>query len=133
MTHHSRLSGVLAAAIVGLAAALTSPTFGQQLLVPIIERASDGLDTCALGEVTGLKADGDGFLAVRSAPGSSHPKIDEVHNGDRLWVFTEIGDWLGVVYDTGNVECSPVDKDREVQTDGKRGWVHKNWVTIIAG
>jgi len=133
VTRQAKLTWPLAAVIFGFAAALAQHSFGQQLLVSIIERASDDLDTCALAEVSGLKSNGDGFLAVRSAPGSSHPKIDEVQNGDRLWVFTEIGDWLGVVYATKNVECSPVEKDREVQTDGKKGWVHKNWVTIIAG
>ncbi|MCA8880840.1 MAG: hypothetical protein KDA73_12995 [Rhodobacteraceae bacterium] len=35
--------------------------------------------------VTGLKADGDGFLSVRRGPGSSHPEIARVRNGDALF------------------------------------------------
>lgn len=105
----------------------------QPLEVPVMERASDDLDTCALGEVFGLKSDGDGFLAVRSGPGSDFTKLDEVHNGDRVWLFEQRGDWIGVVYGVTELGCSPIKQDRIVPYSGKKGWVHGNWVQIIAG
>ena len=54
----------------------------QDLDVEIMERADEGLDTCAFGQIAGLKADGDGFLAVRKGPGTNHEKIDELVNGE---------------------------------------------------
>ena len=105
----------------------------QQLDVDIIERASDDLDTCSYGQVTGLKAGGDGFLAVRKGPGSKHAKIDELKNGNKIWLFEARGKWVGVVYGVQDFSCGPVDADRPVKTNGKKGWVHSNWVEVLAG
>ena len=98
-----------------------------------MEIASGDLDTCAYGKVDGLKADGDGFLAVRSGPGTNFNKIDELHNGDEVWLFEWKGNWIGVVYGTDELSCSPISADREVPYEGQKGWVHKNWVKLLAG
>ena len=126
-----RLSFLFAALVVGN----FLPTIGsaQSLDLPIIEKADADLDTCALGEVKGLKKNGDGFLAVRTAPGSGYRKLDEIHNGDKVWIFQQVGDWLGVVYDVDYVECGPIAKDQPVRAKGKKGWVHSNWIRLIAG
>ena len=105
----------------------------QDLDVEIMERADDGLDTCAFGQIAGLKADGDGFLAVRKGPGTNHEKIDELVNGDKLWLFEENNGWYGIVYGVKELSCSPVENDRPVQTNGKKGWVFGKWVDILAG
>lgn len=105
----------------------------QSLDVPIIERAVDDLDTCLLAQVAGLKADGDGFLAVRSGPSGKFSKIDELHNGDRVWVFETRGKWLGVVYGVASLSCSPISQDRLLSHKGKHGWIHKNWIGALAG
>lgn len=105
----------------------------QQLDVDIIERASEDLDTCSYGQVAGLKAGGDGFLAVRKGPGSDHAKIDELKNGDNVWLFETRGKWIGVVYGVESLSCSPIDADRPVHKGGKKGWVHQNWVEVLAG
>ncbi|MEM7301489.1 MAG: SH3 domain-containing protein [Pseudomonadota bacterium] len=118
---------------VGLMAPFAHIVSAQQLDVPIIEQADEDFDTCALGEVYGLKADGDGFLAVRSAPDSSFRKLDEVYNGNRVWIFQQVGKWYGIVYGVDSVDCSPISSDRAVRAPGKKGWVHSNWVRVIAG
>lgn len=105
----------------------------QQLDVPVIEHADENLDTCSYAQISGLKADGDGFLAVRSGPGSNYTKLDELKNNDKIWLYDQQGDWIGIVYGTDNIECSSMDEDREIQTDGKKGWVHQNWVEFLAG
>lgn len=102
-------------------------------IFPIIEKADGELDTCALGEVFGLKSDGDGFLAVRAGPHISSEKIDEIHNGDRVYTFSQIGDWIGIAYATDFQDCSPIEEDRAMETDGKKGWVHGNWIKPLAG
>lgn len=105
----------------------------QQLDVPVIEHADENLDTCSYAQISGLKADGDGFLAVRSGPGSNYTKLDELKNNDKIWLYDQHGDWIGIVYGTDNIECSSIDEDREIQTDGKKGWVHQNWIEFLAG
>lgn len=112
---------------------LAFPSYAQQLDLPIVEQSDGDLDTCLLAEVHGLKANGDGFLAVRSGPGSEFTKLDEVYNGDRVWIFENTGKWHGVLYGVDEVNCSPIDKDRALDKPGKKGWVHENWIRPLAG
>lgn len=112
---------------------ISTSVVANELDLPILEKAEEDWDTCAFAEVHGLNPNGDGFLAVRSAPGTEYREIDRVYNGDKIWVFNQVGDWLGVVYGVSEVDCSPVDKTRSIQIDGKKGWVHQNWIRIIAG
>jgi len=113
---------------------MASPAAVESLEVPVMEHAGGGdLDTCALGAVSGLKAGGDGFLAVRTGPASSYRKVDEIHNGDKVWLFDQKGKWIGIVYGVNLVECSPIKSSRPVRHKGKKGWVHENWVKIITG
>lgn len=109
------------------------PANSQSLDVPIMELASDDLDTCGYGKIAGLKLDGDGFLAVRSGPGSDYAKLDELHNDDEVWLFEQRGEWIGIVYGVSAVTCGPIEADRPVTHHGQKGWVHENWVQFIAG
>lgn len=104
----------------------------QKLDVPIMEQAGDGqMANCASSIVAGLKAGGDGFLAVRSGPGAEYRKLDELHNGDVVFVFEMRGKWAGVAYRTETVSCSST-KARAI-TYEKKGWVHSNWLKDLAG
>lgn len=124
---------LVAAQVTALTGWTTGIGHAQDLDVPVIERASDDLDTCAFGQVTGLKAGGDGFLAVRSGPDSGYPKLDELHNGDDVWLFDRQGAWIGIVYGVRELACGPISKDRSVPHNGRKGWVHENWIQVIAG
>lgn len=125
---------LFAAMAVFLAFLVLREARAQELDVPVMELASDGLDTCALGKVAGLKKDGDGFLAVRSGPGSSYRKLDEIHNEDLVWLFEQRGKWVGIVYGVGHdMSCGAIDRDRPVPHPGKKGWVHENWTAFLAG
>ncbi|MEM1048119.1 MAG: SH3 domain-containing protein [Pseudomonadota bacterium] len=124
----------IAAILFGLAVSV--PPFhaeAQNLQRPIIEHAQEDLDTCALGEVTGLKADGDGFLAVRAGPGTQYRKLDQLYNGDAVLLFDRKGKWLGIVYGVAELSCSPIRESRPVPHRGRKGWVHENWIRVIAG
>lgn len=46
----------------------------------------------------GLKATGDGFLSVRSGPGTGFAERDRLANGRTVTVFERRGDWAGIVY-----------------------------------
>lgn len=49
-------------------------------------------------EVRGLKAGGDGYLAVRAGPGTTFAERDRLTNGATVIVFETKGQWAGVVY-----------------------------------
>jgi hypothetical protein len=103
--------------------------------VTIHEYASDGeAANCSAGTVMGLKAGGDGFLAVRAGPGAAYAKIGELYNGDRITIFEGSGDWLGVLVPDGEIDqadaCGRVGPRRPLSGSGL-GWVHRRWVGDI--
>lgn len=104
----------------------------QELDVSVFEQGGDGqAANCASSMVKGLKADGDGFLAVRAGPGTKYRKIDELHNGEVVYVFDIRGKWAGIVYRTASVSCSST-STRPVPFANK-GWVHTKWLKAVAG
>ena len=104
----------------------------QALDVPVVEQGGDGqMATCASSAVAGLKAGGDGFLAVRSGPGTEYRKLDELRNGDVVLVYEIRGKWAGVAYRTTAANCAAT-RTRPVP-HGHTGWVHTNWLTDVAG
>ena len=105
----------------------------QTLDVPVVEMADGDFDTCAVGEVHGLNPDGDNFLAVRSGPGSSYEMIDKLKTGDQVWMFSEQGNWMGVVYGSDQISCDPIKKDRVYDGPGRKGWIFNKYVKMIAG
>ena len=121
------------AAALGLATALSLPALAQQLEVPIMVHKADDLDTCTLYGVTGLKLDGDNFLAVRTGPGTEFRKIDEVYNGDQLFGVDTRGNWVGVVYGSEAITCSPVDRSKIYDGPGRKGWVYGKYLKPLAG
>lgn len=104
----------------------------NNLDVPIIENPYRDCQAAwySIGQVHGLKAGGDGFLAVRSGPGSNYRKLDEIHNGDRVEIFEAKGSWFGVVYrDSGErYPCSTTPRHLPYKY---KGWVHKNWIKVL--
>lgn len=108
----------------------------QNLDFPILEHGSDGqAASCFTSVVSGLKKGGDGFLAVRSGPGTQYMKIDEIHNGDVVTVYDTKGKWFGVMYGRAQGMCNfvGVGKKRPLDYPGKKGWVHSNWLKDLAG
>lgn len=63
--------------------------------VPVDVGGSAEWDACgSLGEVRGLKADGDGFLAVRAGPGADYAMLDRLDNGRQVYVCATRGRWI---------------------------------------
>lgn len=96
---------------------------------------------CGLYKVAGLKADGDGFLAVRTGPDSRYRKFDELRNGDHVLAYDfSHSPWVGVIYDRGrsvlnsDTGCGFVGNGkRPLPYPGKKGWIHSNWLELVAG
>lgn len=90
----------------------------QTLDVPILDSCvSDGQMACyATSTVSGLDPNGDGFLAVRSGPGTNFPMIDKLYNGEVVEIIEFQGSWRGVRY-----------------RGGWKGWAHANWLIDLAG
>lgn len=97
--------------------AAPSILFAQNLEVEFEIIEDDQAAGCAGAQVMGLNPNGDGFLAVRSGPGSNYKKIDQLHNGDSVRPCTQKGKWFGVYYGSPR----------------KKGWVHGNWLGAWAG
>lgn len=126
----SRLVAVLIAtmSVVGAAEAQTAVRVGGEA----------DYDACSgFGVVKGLNPRGDGFLAVRSGPGSRNPRLDKIHNGQQVWFCDQKGVWIGIVYSRQQgVDCrvsSPIAKRSPYAGPCKSGWVHQKYVKQTAG
>ena len=72
---------MMGSALTRAATAQDAPTRPQ---VPVIIGGETSYDACGgNGVVVGLDPNGDGFLAVKSGPGLSHPRIDKLYKGFR--------------------------------------------------
>ena len=111
---------------------------GPRPEVPIVLGHEPDLDACgAAGVVAGFRHDGDGFLAVRSGPGTGYRKLDEIYNGQTVFVCDQQGQWYGIVYsddayDGCNV-TSPWPVVQPYTGPCRSGWAHRDWITITAG
>ncbi len=111
------------------AAILAAPAPAQQLDVPVSAPGGDGQAAdCASSTVSGLDPNGDGFLSVRTGPGTGYRKIDELHEGDVVVVCDGQGAWAGVFYTGSNAGTGFVDEHPP-----RAGWVHTNWLRDLAG
>lgn len=103
-----------------------------ELDVPILEEGGDGqAANCASSIVGGLPRGRNGFLAVRSGPGTEYAKLAELQNGETVIVFQTSGEWAGIVYRTQNVTCSSK-STRPIEYE-RKGWVHTKWLKPLAG
>lgn len=67
--------------------------------------------------VKGLDPNGDGFLAVRTGPGTGYPQISSLFNGDAAFLGAACqGRWC---YIEGAVQRG--------QTTNLRGWIYDAW------
>lgn len=89
----------------------------QQLDVDFVIVEDAQAAGCGGSIVSGLNPGGEGFLAVRSGPGTEFRKIDELRNGDTVRTCAGSGPWTGVYYGQPR----------------RKGWVHGNWLVDGAG
>jgi hypothetical protein len=109
---------------IALVLTLAPPAAAQQLDVPVRIPVTDGQTaTCASSTVTGLDPNGDGFLALRSGPGTEFRKIGELHNGDVVFTCDASGPWVGIQLRYPNPGAPA----------GPGGWVHGRWLKPLAG
>lgn len=87
----------------------------QVLDVPFAETGDDGgAPRCSSRtQVIGLDPNGDGFLSVRSGPGTDYAQIDKLRNGDIVYSCDFRGNWIAIVYGPSKA---------------KKGWVHGRWL-----
>lgn len=123
---------------VGAAAMVVSPAVAQINYgesVPVQLEASDGLDPCALGVVSGVGPDSSAM--VRSGPDSEYDTIDYLVDGDVVWVCQLESDHWGIVYSSDpETDCevsTPVDYTINYSGPCNTGWIVTEWVEIVAG
>jgi len=131
------LSAVTAAAVLATASYSHGQEPGRRPEVPIVIQGDPTFDACgANGVVEGLDPSGDGFLAVRSGPGTKYAEIDRLYNGNQVYLCAEKGKWLGIVYSKQRQDCNVTTAWVTTQPytgPCKSGWVHRNWVRLWAG
>ncbi|TCP22718.1 SH3 domain-containing protein [Rhodovulum adriaticum] len=83
------------------------------------------------GHVVGVKpithynhAAGNGFLAVRTGPGTNFPQLGELYLGDEFWVVDRQGKWFLVDCMTGR--C----RDPLWGAANPMGWVYGSYISI---
>ncbi len=108
-----------------------------QGMLPIII-GGDDYDACASsGEVVGLKVSGDGFLAVRASPNGT--EVDQIYNGQQIYLCNQIGGWMGIVYPKPGQDASqcnvstPWGTRQQYSGPCGFGWVSRKYIRIIAG
>ena len=109
-----------------------TPSASAQASVPVMEEAGNGeTANCFSAKVSGLKAGGDGFLAVRAGPGTQYRKVAELHNDEIVLVYGGRGKCSGIVYRTENATCHSL--TARVLPYTNQGWVDRRWLTHYAG
>lgn len=107
-----RNSLLCATLIIGTAA----PALSQSIVIPA--NRTDQIDTGC--QVQGLDPNGDGFLALRTGPGTEYVQIGSLHNGDAAYVAGgPEGRWIYV--ENGAIN------GREAQF---RGWIYDAWCSF---
>ena len=100
--------------VMALSLLIATPLQAQPLDVAFDTYCPPDSEAACFGaaNVMGLNPGGDGFLAVRSGPGSQYRKIGEVYNGDRVGTYGRQGDWYAISFGP----------------DNRLGWAHGNWL-----
>jgi uncharacterized protein YraI len=92
---------------------------------------------CGVGVVVGLKAGGDGFLAVRQGPNAQAPQIDQLYAGNEVNMCDISPDerWTGIIYSRDpaiNCDISNMISPRQpYQGRCQSGWVSSRWLELI--
>ncbi|SDY29863.1 hypothetical protein SAMN04487939_101701 [Lysobacter sp. yr284] len=127
-----------------LAMALALPAVPAQAAppraVPVQVGGSEEWDACgSTGRVRGLKAEGDGFLAVRAGPGADYAMLDKLGNGRLVYLCGSRGRWTAVVYAPPGADASACGVSwaiAEVEVyrgPCESGWVNTAWIEVVAG
>ena len=105
--------------------------------VPIIIGGDPDYDACGgVGIIKGLDPHGDGFLAVKSGPTLSAARLDKLYNGDRVYICSQKGNWVGIVYSKGYQQCNvstPWPEAQPYTGPCRSGWAYKTWIRPYAG
>ena len=121
----------------------TAPLAAEVDSIPIVIGGNDVMDACpSVGTVKGLNAKGDGFLSVRSGPGTKFLEKDRLIAGALFYMCdgksARGSDWVGIVYsknmntDTCGV-TSAIEDITVYKGPCKWGWINSKWVKVVAG
>ena len=94
-----------------------------------------GLSCLYLFTTRGIDKHGDGFIAIRSGPGSKYSiKNKFVKNGKQVVGCDSVGNWIGIIYaDKDTWQGCGLDSDSSEKTHPyrgpcKTGWVYKKYL-----
>ena len=108
-------------------------------LVPIVVGGNDDFDACmSVGIIKNVKVDLiANMLAVRSGPSKKYSVVDKLKSGSIVWMCSNKGKWVGVVYPGPKVDScevsSPINPAQTYKGRCKSGWIHNSSVGVAAG
>ena len=108
----------------------------QRTTVPVMIGGDPDLDACGgTGVIQGISSRGDGFLAVRSGPGTKYKMIDKFYrNRKKVSMCDDKGKWVGIIYgkDCGEAYDN-IAKRKPYEGSCKSGWIFEKYIKLIAG
>ena len=94
-------------------------------------------------EIRGIDKHGDGFVAIRSGPGSKYSIKKKVYkNGTGVNWCESVGNWVGIVYrntehgdfaDECGFKKDTYQKPHIYKGNCPTGWVYKKYIEIVGG
>ena len=119
--------------ITELASVASDPVVAADGTMAVMIGGDGGQSACPVsGQIARLKS--GSTLNVRAGPGTQHPRLDAVRNGQTIYVCDGTADeqWLGVVYPAAAGEdCgvrTPLAEGRPYTGPCRAGWVNAGWV-----
>ena len=106
----------------------------DRLDVPVMIGGDPDDDACGGGRIRGISRHGDGFIAVRSGPGTNYKMIDKIYrNGTWAAICDSHGKWDGIVYGDGNCGTGIAIANKHPYSGPcKVGWVYGKYVKLVA-
>ena len=108
----------------------------NKLDIPVMIGGEAEEDACGgLGEIRGISRHADGFVAVRSGPGTKYKIIDKIYrNGTPVVMCDAYGKWEGIIYGKGDCGTgTPIAHEQPYSGSCNVGWVYGKYVQLVAG
>ena len=115
---------------------LVSPHVMAADRVPVMVGGNGDMDACPSMAIV-KSADGVGGVHMRTGPSDEHLVFGFLGDGNKVWMCSHEGGWVGIVYPSAKDEsCEvgrPINPEQAYQGKCKSGWVRESDIKPVAG